>query len=333
MSFHANYRCGRTGACCTAGWPIPVEADRLSALQSALANGALRPAVTTTSPFVWIHDAPAEAPALVALSDHRCVFYESAGGVGGCRIHATLGHDALPQACRQFPRVSVRDPRGVSITLSNYCPTAAALLGSDADVHIRTDAPAFPPHGEFVGLDASSSLPPLLAAGVLMDWESWWEFERLAVETLAHRRSSARESLALLHAIVEDVLTWRPGDESLIERVRQAFALPPSVGTVVDRSEVEQHAARAIAAIPEDVQSWTPPMPPTRHQLADGTTRRFLAAHAFANWSVQIGDGLAAWLRSLDSAYALLEIGFGVRDADLILRHLADPTALATRPT
>jgi hypothetical protein len=34
-----------SGACCTANWPIPVEADRLSALQAGLATAHLRPAV------------------------------------------------------------------------------------------------------------------------------------------------------------------------------------------------------------------------------------------------------------------------------------------------
>ena len=57
---------------------------------------------------------------------------------------------------------------------------------------------------------------------------------------------------------------------------------------------------------------------------------RFLAAHAFANWTAHQGAGLHAWLRSLEVAFVLAE-DVGVRQADLLLRHLADPSELATR--
>lgn len=85
-----------------------------------------------------------------------------------------LGHDALPLACRQFPRVTVLDPRGASVTLSHYCPTAAGLLKDDGPVAIEINGATFPPGGEYVGLDAQDALPPLLCRDVLMDWESWW---------------------------------------------------------------------------------------------------------------------------------------------------------------
>jgi hypothetical protein len=57
--------------------------------------------------------------------------------------------------------------------------------------------------------------------------------------------------------------------------------------------------------------------------------RSFLAAHAFANWTAHLGEGLRTWLRAIEAAFALLELGYGVRDADLLLRHLADPYRLA----
>ena len=72
-------------------------------------------------------DAPPETPALIATVDRVCVFYTGAPE-GGCAWQSALGHDALPLACRQFPRIALLTPCGVSLTLSNYCPTARALL-------------------------------------------------------------------------------------------------------------------------------------------------------------------------------------------------------------
>ena len=57
------------------------------------------------------------------------------------------------------------------------------------------NAPAFLPDREYVGLDARASLPPLLRPDMLMDWESWWEIERLAVETLLTRGGSPEEAI------------------------------------------------------------------------------------------------------------------------------------------
>jgi hypothetical protein len=37
---------------------------------------------------------------------------------------------------------------------------------------------------------------------------------------------------------------------------------------------------------------------------------------------------LRAWVRSIEAPLALLDAGFSPGDADLLLRHLADPVAL-----
>jgi hypothetical protein len=58
----------------------------------------------------------------------------------------------------------------------------------------------------------------------------------------------------------------------------------------------------------------------------------FLAAHAFANWAAHLGDDLRTWWRSIEAAHVLISGGLSVRDVDLLLRHLADPHALASRP-
>ncbi|MSO49326.1 MAG: hypothetical protein EXQ49_05400 [Acidobacteria bacterium] len=240
-----------------------------------------------------------------------------------------MGHAALPLACRQFPRQSVRDPRGVSVTLSHYCPTAADLLAAAGQpIAIAFDAPAFPAYAEYVGLTADPALPPLLHPRLAMDWDSWWLFEDLAVTLI----SNAPSPLERLAQVVEDVREWKVGDLPLHEHVRAAFmrshqtpTVPPapSPGTVADR------CADAIDAVPEqwrtqalDALSAGPAAP-----VEDVVMRRYLAAHAFANWTAYQGEGLRAWYRAVETAACLLVHTANPSRADLILRHLADADA------
>jgi hypothetical protein len=319
LSFHAEYRCQNSGACCTANWPIPVEADRLARLQAGLATGVLRPAVSHGPPPLEIlPDAPPETPALLAVHEGHCVFHDAAGS---CEIHKALGHGALPLACRQFPRVCVTDPRGVSVTLSHYCPTAAGLLArasSHAGASILTNPERFPAQAEYVGLAAAHALPPLLRPDILMDWDSWWEIERLSVELLLSEGRDAAEALALLRGAVATVTAWSPGSVRLIDCVHQAFEAP-ALNPGADAGALLADAERSVPEALRDQFPWR-----TSHLVDDLTTRRFLAAHAFANWAIHLGTGLESWLLSIETANAFLQAGAGVRHADLVLRHLMD---------
>lgn len=297
-------------------------------LQAALASGRVRPAAGEISASLhFVEGAPADAPALLGRDHSKCVFYD-----GRCRIHTALGHGSLPVACRQFPRVSLLDPRGASVTLSHYCPTAAALLDADtpAGPAIALNAPAFPSGGEYVGLDARTAWPPLVRRDLLMDWESWWECERLAVELLlSDVEANPARALACLRTAVDDVQRWSPSDGPLGTRVAEAFdraaqtVIPPGGA---NRALIDA----AIAAIPSDIR-------PARFsgdvKTSNRATHRFLAAHAFASWAIHSARGLSAWMASIDAAFALLGAGAGVRQADLILRHLADQEQLARQLT
>jgi hypothetical protein len=282
-----------------------VEADRVPALR-AVGDG-----------LVFPPDAPPETPALLAVVDGACAFYDR--NARRCRVQRTLGHDALPLACRQFPRVSVLDPRGTSITLSHYCPTAASLLDSSEPVTIDDDAPSFPATGEYVGLDARSSMPPLLKPDMLMDWDSWWDFERRAVDLLAHSGGSAHDALIDLGDIVERIRTWHPADGSLETHVRRQFeSISNSLNPTISKS--------LNLPIPSSLKFPAPQN--SKSPISDAALRRFLAAHAFANWTAHLGSGLRTWWRSLDAAHTLAR-RYGVRHADLVLRHLGDPKELA----
>ena len=227
-----------------------------------------------------------------------------------CEIHAAHGHDRLPLACRQFPRVSVTDPRGASVTLSHYCPTALERLGSaPGDITIVEHPPAFPAHGEYVGLDARASLPPALCPDMLMDWHSWWEWERLSVE-LCNLDETPQQILVRLSDAVETARSWRPGDGELIDRVREAHeraqAVPLSGPEGPGLQFVERRAGPSGPA-----------------------ERRLLASHVFANWTAHLGSGLRTWLRSLETVVFLIDVGWELKEIDLWLRHYADPRLLA----
>lgn len=198
------------------------------------------------------------------------------------------------------------------------------MLDDDRSIAIVDGAPAFPRHGEYVGLHARTSLPPRLRPDMLMDWESWWTWERLSVDAIAHA-PTAPDALARLHVAVEHVRTWSPTECPLIERVRAAFDRP----VLASRSDRNAAVVRreVLAAIPaahrptSASETSTPP--------SDSAARRYVAAHAFASWTAHLGQGLRTWLRSIEAAHALVTNGLTVGDADLWLRHLADPGALA----
>jgi hypothetical protein len=324
LSVHASYGCRERGACCTAGWPIPVELPILRNAEAAIGRGVLR---TEGAPFTRPIDAPPDTPALLGVHDNECVFHRRRGSAR-CDLQRALGHAALPLACRQFPRVSLQDPRGTAVSLSHYCPTAAELLDVPNSVDIVEDASAFPSDGEYVGLDVRAALPPLLRPDLLMDWASWWLFEREAI-ALIDVSTTAGEALARLGHLVRLVEDWRPADGPLETRIARAAATART-DTPPRRADFDD----AMSVVQQAIEPELRPPAPTRGpaNISAGARRRFLAAHAFANWTIHLGrGGLRTWLRSLDAADTLLASGLDLREADLWLRHLIEPAALAER--
>jgi hypothetical protein len=309
--------------CCSSNWPIPIEADRLAHVQAAIANGELN---ARTDGAAWIADPG--PPAMLASTAGTCVFHRNHGVGHACAIHMALGHEALPLACRQFPRVSLLDPRGASVVLSTYCPTAAAMLDTPGPVTIVQSPDAFPEGGEYVGLDARDNWPPILKPGVLMDWPSWWMFEARAVDLIANRSTSPDAALVRLSAIVEHVRAWHVGDGPLDARIAEAFD-DESIGGSPPSAAVDSAPASRVRALHSKIpDSWGVALQPATPVVESSARQlRFLACHAFANWNIHLGEDIRAWLESLRDAHALLAAGFGVRHADLWLRHLTPATS------
>ena len=194
LSIHADYRCRHAGACCTAGWEIPVEVHR--------------------QPLVGAATLPTAG---------GCRFFD-AGGQRLCALHRDHGHDALPMACQQFPRRALLDDRGTHIALSHFCPTAASMLfRDDVPLEIVVNPPAFPADRQYEGMDARGALPPLLAPDVLMDLDSYSAWEHEAVALFARDDWTADQALGALASATATVSKWRPGSEPLSDAIRHAF--------------------------------------------------------------------------------------------------------------
>ena len=296
-----------------------------------------------------------------------CVFFEGDRG-NLCAIHRELGVESLPMACRQFPRVVLQDPRGTLISLSHFCPTAAALLRESppATAFDIVEAPhslALAGHAE--GLDARDVLPPLLRPGMLADYDGYDAWERRAIGVLARDDLTVGRALDIICMATRAVQAWRPGPVSLREMVDREFDVASArkpdkdldghAQDVTDELDVAR-VRLAVGAVPAGL-----PRPPVLEGFAgggdgwrmpgefDGVVRAYLAARLFGNWVAYHGQGLHAIVEYLQVALAVVKmeavrqharaapsspwqtVNEAIRNADLLLVHLADVKALSRR--
>lgn len=363
LSIHAQYGCRRSLACCTSGWPIGVEPEIDAELRSHMSAGTLRVAERPVAALLPPAVRPGGPGTVLGVDDHgRCLFLEPRFA-NACAIHRQLGRDALPASCRLFPRVCLLTPRGVSITLSHYCPTAASLLFTDQPLTIESDPPAFPRNGRYEGLDARADLPPLLRPDVLMCWESHARWERHAVDVLADRTRTPEQSLAQLRADAEEARGWTPARgpfAPFLDRLLCGRRPPPAASGATACLEVPTWRDEVARCVPPPLATATAPVDP---DLAEADARwvrpawpafgepvrRYLAAKAFASWVSVQGRGLRTAVRALEAALGVLRceaarlcsgaarpldaeiLRDAIRASDLLLIHLVSPDVLADR--
>ena len=297
LSVHARYQCAHSGECCTAGWPIPIEDHLVPVLRrSGLLPSGRR--------GLRVLPSPVNGTRLGAgvSTTGACVFFDAPHG-RLCAIHRAAGERALPASCRSFPRVALRDARGLFVTLSHYCPTAAGLLLEKGEIRIVDAPPSLSLDGELEGLDATAVLPPLLRDGMLADLEGYAAWEAASIAVLDDRCLTPRTALAIIREATVAAGRWRPGGASLARSVTDAFD-------------------DARGRRPERADGGP----------LDGPVKAFLAAHLFASWGAYERGGLAAVCDGLDTALALLgspddapSFVAAVRSADLRLRHGVNP--------
>ena len=362
LSIHARYACRSSGACCTAGWAIPVEPAVEEGLRQGWDGGRLRVGTARSVDDLLRRAAGLPDRARVLLradARGRCAFFEPRAG-NLCAIHRQLGHGALPLSCRQFPRVALLTPETVRITLSHFCPTAADLLFAGGPCTIVQDPPAFPPGAEYEGLDARNAVPPLLRPGVLMGWDGYDAWEAHAVSVLADEALAPEQALARLEDQAETARSWRVEDGPFLPFLNAALSgKPPALRGSAGFDQCLEHWRMARACVPPAVKA--PPEPPAGSAMADRRwvapawptwalpVRRYLAAKAFASWCALQGQGLRTTASALRTAFAVLRVEAArvglaagrpldatllkeaVRAAELLLVHLASPEVLARR--
>ena len=313
LNFHVNYACRHSGACCSSGWPIPVERVKRAGIDAAISANDIPLRVKPW--LIESGEVPDDFAGLLALRDNgHCVFFEAGGP--GCAIHA-----AKPAACVHFPYVCLIDPRGIRVTLSHYCPTAATMLFEHRGPIEVVEGPSPVSDLEILeGLDARESLPPTIAEAKvgahgdsmrLMSWEEFSEWERNEV---------ARNQVDTLQA----------DDVAFFEHARAAVPAPYS-----------------WAAAPSDFESAWWSLVAERWPHFDEVLQRYAAAKVFASWAAYQGDGLAAIRRVARIAAAVVRIetarqclqagqpldpylmAQAIRQSDLLLVHYADPERLA----
>ena len=359
LSFHADYRCRHSGACCTSDWDIPVEAPLYRTLADALATRRLAPAAEPSGGDPVLRngpDLPENTAAIVArTSGGDCVFYHRPSGL--CVVHCHAGEDRMPSTCRHFPRLALCDDRGTFISLTHYCPTAAAMLFRD-DVPIAVvDAPAAFPPAEYEGLVVpAGEWPPLLHPQMLMDADGYTAWERHMVARCADEALSPDSVVATLDRDARLLRQYRPGAGSLAGAVARLPEAALSAAPPATLAVSLDHHREVMGAVPDDL---TPE--PDEHGLVDAYVervlpawhawsrplRRYLAAKAFASWTAYQGRGVLTIVRGLEAALALVRLeaarqcrdsrrtldADGLREAfrqaDFILNHLAVSEDLA----
>jgi Fe-S-cluster containining protein len=355
LRFHADYQCRHSGACCTANWDVPVELPVYRSLAEAVSREKLRTSTHAAvgSPFILGPELPGDAAAILERDEEgRCVFFAPDSKL--CIVHRDIGEDALPATCRHFPRVAVQDPRGIFVSLSHFCPTAASMLfrddGACARVEIVAAPPAFP-EADYEGLVVDmDDLPPLLTPRMLMDFDGYMAWERHMVARCRDVQRRPASVLATLERDARLLGRWRPGAVKLCDAIAQ---LPREHVDAAEeaglRASLQRHR-EVIAAVPDDLK------PDADEAGLDEAMRRcvaaewerfhapinrYLAAKAFASWTAYQGRGIRTIVRGLDAALALVRVEAArqcrdaaraldrdllletFRAADFLLNHLA----------
>lgn len=301
-----------------------MERPRAATIAAAVEDGRVQRPATT-----WLTEvphAPADVAGVLALQPSgACVFHrapvrEPPGThhahrreAGGCAVHPWR-----PVSCEHFPFICRIDARGVRVTLSHFCPTAAALLVEPGAPVVVQGPPVLTDGRLPEGLDARESLPPLrdAPAGVrpsLMAWDEVTAWEDHLVQTVARAP-----------------LTSAPPELALFERARAA--VPPGFDWPA-----------APSTCTDDWRAWAADAWPSHAPIVG----RYLASKVHASWALYLGDGRDAVLAEVALARTVLQVESArtcaaarrpldvallleaIRQSDRLLLHHADPGILA----
>jgi len=310
---HADYRCRHAGACCTAGWDIPVEGQSVAVLRGRVPEASA----------AWLEtDAP--PPGSVGVLRHRadgsCVAFDRAAG-SLCAIQRACGHQALPVACQQFPRVALIDDRGVHVTLSHFCPTAASLLFREhpEPLTIVECGAGELQRDRYEGFDATRTVPPFLKPGVTTGPAVAEMWKRFAVGQLSSPGFAAEDALARVARAADTLRAWTPDSGTLESRASAVLQSPLSADRAL--AMAPDAAARLFSLVTSTVPPGMgrPELPGDVGEVDARFVRpvwpqhsrvvgRYLAARSFGAWCAYQGDGLRTQVAVVAAALAVLRI-------------------------
>lgn len=230
-----------------------------------------------------------------------------------CSLQQAGGEAMLPSACRHFPRVFLRDPRGTMVALSHYCPTAAALLLDDRPLTVVDAAPPLALAEPIEGLDAREALPPLVRPGLLADIQGYGAWEDAVLAEFA-AAPSVDVALARIATATERIRQWTPMRGLLCEAVASAFAsVPPQLSTDPDLSEGfgairEVTGPHPLLEVNGDfAAAWTA-LESEWGDLLHRPMANYMAASTFGNWTAYRGQGLRTVVAWLHGCYDVLRV-------------------------
>jgi hypothetical protein len=240
------------------------------------------------------------------------------------------------------------------VSLSHYCPTAAALLFDAAPLVLQLLPARVADLVE--GLDARASLPPAVSESVLIDWDglSAWD---AAVVAVCARDISTDAVLHTLQALHQHVVDWRPAATPLSLWLAGFLRTPPPAAAAarpIDWSldaRIREAGPATLGApppFPDAARVWRAGLHRAWPAVAP-ILRRYLAARSVACWPLHAGRGLATQIRYLDALLVVLRgeiarrfddplgpvprsvLVAAIRETDRLVLHLADPGVLAAR--
>jgi hypothetical protein len=250
----------------------------------------------------------------------------------------------------------LHDARGTLISLSHYCPTAAALLLDPRPPRIVPAPPSLALDGAAEGLDAREALPPLLRPGMLTDRDGYAAWEVRALETLGRDGMDASRAVATIDAATRRIQEWRPGGAPLRDTVNREFDVASAPEHDEDLEADAIRFRRAVASVPSGIarpaafsglaERW-PEVAPWWPEV-DRALRAYLSARLFGNWIAYHGQGLHAIVEYLRISHSVVKVEAirhhagassspwqtvieAFRNADMLLVHLCDPMELSRR--
>jgi Fe-S-cluster containining protein len=196
MAADSRFSCNSCTRCCTGKHLLgPVSADEVQKILAGFKEAGL-PGAARASDFIPLgNDGQPPESFLLRTENGRCSFLQESGL---CGIHAQLGEELKPAACRLFPFRPVRTVSGWDVGLSLSCPTVANGSGDDANSEALKTV---------TSLAKSSSLLQVLTDTVQLDsvckvpYELYGDWEEKSVTRLLDESEDAAISWI---SVVED---------------------------------------------------------------------------------------------------------------------------------